>query len=48
MTMMTQANQNFFNGNSNLANPYPTSVHTVICSTAIDNDTIEVFSKDFA
>ena len=37
---MTQENQNFLNGNLNLANPYPTSVQTVIWRTAMVKDTI--------
>ena len=35
MTRITQANQNFLSGNSNLANPYPTSRQTEICSSAM-------------
>ena len=43
----TQANQNFFKGNSNLAKPYPTSVHTAICSTAMLRETNKVFRNVF-
>ena len=39
ITRITQANQNFLNGNSNLAKPYPTNVQTEICSIAIVRET---------
>ena len=40
---ITHANSIFFNGKSNLAKPYPTNVHTIICRTAIVSEITKVF-----
>ena len=43
ITIITQANQNFLKGKSNLANPYPAKVHIEIWITAMDKE----ISKEF-
>ena len=43
-TISTQANQNFLSGKLNLAKPYPTSVQTEICRTAMVKETTREFT----
>ena len=44
---ITHANQNFLSGKSNLAKPYPTTVHIAICKTAMVSEISTVFPSVF-